>query len=366
MVSAPIYLTTTAPAIDPDLQARLLELLRLGTPDNTLRAYERDLVYIAAWKRAAFDAPLAWPESEAVALRFVLDHSEDLARHPADYAPRRVAEALIAVGLRRALERPAPATLDRRIASWRAFHGFRNLASPFEAPALQRARKASRRAAAHKPQPKAARPITRDVLDRMVAACPPTLAGLRDRALIETAWASGGRRRSELAGLRREDLDLEAFDVKGEVRIALMATKTTEAGRTPKLLLRGRAARRLVAWLDAGGIAAGPVFRAISKADRVLDRGLSDSGVRDVIRAALKRAGYEPGYSSAHGLRSGFLTQAARDGVPIQAAARLSLHRSIAQAARYYQDAELADNPAVDLRDRDAAPETVPDGGRRP
>jgi integrase len=345
----------------PELRRRLTDLLRQGTPANTLRAYERDLVYITAWKRAAFDADLAWPESEEVALRFVLDHSEDLAAQPPDYGPRRIAEALIAAGLRRSLARPAPATVDRRIASWRAFHGFRNLDSPFEAPGLRRARKASRRAAAHKPAPKAARPITRDVLDRLVEACPPTLAGMRDRALLETAWASGGRRRSELAGLRREDLDLERFDATGEVKIALLATKTTEAGKTPRLLLRGTAARRLVAWLDAAKIDAGPVFRAVSKADKALPRGLSESGVRDVIRAALRRAGYEKGYSSAHGLRSGFLTEAARSGIPLQAAAQLSLHRSIVQAAQYYRDAELSDNPAVDLRDRGAVsdPETM-------
>lgn len=342
-------------ALAPELRSRLLDLLQRGTPANTLRAHERDLLYIAAWKRAAFGAERAWPETEDVALHFVLDHSEDLAGRPPDCGPRRVAQTLIEAGLRRALDGPAPATLDRRIASWRAFHGFRNLASPFKTQGLRRARKASRRAAAHTPESKAARPITRDVLDRLVAACPATLAGLRDRALLEAAWASGGRRRSELARLRREDLDLERFDATGEVAIALLATKTTEASRTPKLLLRGSSARRLVAWLNAG-----PVFRAVSKADTVLARGLSESGVRDVIRAALKRAGYAKGYSSAHGLRSGFLTQAARDGVPIQAAARLSLHRSIEQAARYNRDAELADNPAVDLRDRGLAAQPDP------
>ena len=32
-----------------------------------MRAWERDLVYITAWKLAAFGAPLTWPEAEAVA-----------------------------------------------------------------------------------------------------------------------------------------------------------------------------------------------------------------------------------------------------------------------------------------------------------
>ena len=40
---------------------------------------------------------------------------------------RCAAEALLAAGLRHSLARPAPATLDRRIASWRAFHGLNAL-----------------------------------------------------------------------------------------------------------------------------------------------------------------------------------------------------------------------------------------------
>lgn len=338
-------------ALDAELAERLTELFVKGTPPNTIRAYERDLAYITAWKAAAFGAPLAWPETEAVALRFVLDHADDLTDADPAAPARRAAEALIGLGLRRSFARPAPATLDRRIASWRSFHGFRNLASPFESPVVRRARAAARRAAARRTTPKAARPITRDVLERLVAACPPTFVGLRDRALLETAWASGGRRRSEIANLRVEDLDLEDFDRSGAVRIALFETKTTEPGQTPRLLLTGQAARALVAWLDAAELRDGPVFRAISRADRVLARGLSGIGVARIVKTALVRAGYDRNFSSAHGLRAGFLTQAARDGVPVQAAARLSLHRSLIQAATYYQDAELSENPALALRD---------------
>ena len=118
--------------------AALAELYRRGTPDNTVRAWERDLAYVTAWKQAAFGATLTWPEAEAVALRFVLDHASDLsdAAGPA----RDAAEALITAGLRRCLACPAPATLDRRIASWRAFHRMKNLPSPFDAPLVAQAR----------------------------------------------------------------------------------------------------------------------------------------------------------------------------------------------------------------------------------
>ena len=162
-------------------------------------------------------------------------------------------------------------------------------------------------------------------------------------------WASGGRRRSEIAGLMREDVDLEEFARKGVVRIALVETKTTRRGETPRLVLKGRAARALVHWIELAGTAQGPLFRPVSRADRPLRRQLTPEAIGQIVRRRLALAGYPPGFASAHGLRSGFLTQAALDGAPIQAAMRLSLHRSVAQAQRYYDDVELTDNPATDL-----------------
>ena len=47
--------------------------------------------------------------------------------------------------------------------------------------------------------------------------------------------------------------------------------------------------------------------------------GLSADGVRHILKARLTAAGYPPGFASPHGLRAGFLTQAALDGAPIQA-----------------------------------------------
>ena len=77
--------------LSPADEQALSDLFRKGTPANTLRAWERALAYIAAWKMAAFGTPLCWPEEEGVALRFVLHHAEDLteAKGPA----RAVAEA---------------------------------------------------------------------------------------------------------------------------------------------------------------------------------------------------------------------------------------------------------------------------------
>ena len=74
--------------------------------------------------------------------------------------------------------------------------------------------------------------------------------------------------------------------------------------------------------------------------------------VAQILRRLIATAGLPEGFATPHGLRSGFLTQAALDGAPLQAAMRLSLHRSAAQAQKYYADVDVADNPAADLFDR--------------
>lgn len=328
-------------------EAALAELYRRGTPENTLRAWERDLAYVTAWKVAAYGTPLSWPEEERVALRFVLDHSVDLTDRPGP--AQTAAQALVDAGLRRSLACPAPTTLDRRIASWRAFHRMRNLPSPFAAPLVAEARVKARRAAARPRQPKSARPLTRDVLEQLLATCDDSLRGLRDRAILMLGFASGGRRRSEITALHRDDVGTDDFASKGLLWIRLLETKTTGREDAPRLPLKGRAARAVTGWIEAARITSGPLFRPVSTSDRPLKRRLSPDGIRVILRYRLRLAGLPEDYASPHGLRSGFLTQAAMDGAPLAAAMKLSLHRSAIQAQRYYADVEIEENPATDL-----------------
>jgi integrase len=328
-------------------EAALTELYRRGTPANTLRAWERDLAYVSAWKMASFGQPLAWPEEEKVALRFILDHAQDLSERSG--TAQDVAMELVAIGLRIALTAPAPATLDRRIASWQAFHRMRNLISPFSAPMVQQARQKARRANARPRMPKSAKPVTRDVLESLLESCDATHRGIRDRAMLMLAFASGGRRRSEVTALNVEDIGRDDFAAKGLVWIRLLETKTTRKDQAPKLPIKGRAARALVHWLEVLGEAKGPLFRPVSKSDRPLPRRLASDALRIILRHRLKLAGLPEDYASPHGLRSGFLTQAALDGAPLAAAMKLSLHRSAVQAQKYYADVEIEDNPATDL-----------------
>jgi len=223
----------------------------------------------------------------------------------------------------------------------------RNLASPFEAPLLRQARAEARRAAARPPAPKSNNPITLEVLKKLLDACPPSLRGTRDRAILMFGWASGGRRRSEITGLHIEDITVE----DDLIHIRLLETKITSKSQTPKLLLKGRAATALKNWLHASQLSTGPLFRPISKSNTILNRPLHPDAIRQILKRLLVKAGYDETFAAPHGLRSGFLTEAALQGTPIQAAMRLSLHKPVAQAQKYYDDVELKDNPATDLLD---------------
>jgi hypothetical protein len=48
-------------------------------------------------------------------------------------------------------------------------------------------------------------------------------------------------------------------------------------------------------WLDTAGIAAGPVFRKISRGNRVLGRALHPESINDLVQAAVARAGLPGG-----------------------------------------------------------------------
>ncbi len=60
------YLPAASPALSVADQDALTDLYIRGTPANTLRAYERDLLYITAWKAARFGVALDWPRRKNI------------------------------------------------------------------------------------------------------------------------------------------------------------------------------------------------------------------------------------------------------------------------------------------------------------
>ena len=343
--------------------ATLRHLARRGTPENSLRALVSDLTYLEAWSLAATGEALPWPVPGDQVLKFIAHHlydADERMRNPAHGMPASVEDSLRTDGLLRRVGPHAPATVRRRLSSWATLHRLRGHVGIFADPTIREAVKRAARVADRRPKRKSERSISRDIIEDVLETCTDGgLAASRDRALILVGFASGGRRRSEIARLKVDQIEEEA-PVPAEpgnpdgptlrcYTISLGRTKTTEAEQDTRVALVGRAAEALAAWLARGGITSGYVFRPVDRWGSVGTGPLTSGGVNGIIKRRLAAAGYDPARYSAHGLRAGYLTQAAKDGVSLPEAMRQSLHRSVQQAARYYNDAEGALSRAARL-----------------
>ena len=352
-----------AALLTDDDVATLKHLAQQGMGDNTLRALASDLGYLEAWCQLATGAPLPWPAPEALLLKFVAQHLWDpvkRAEDPGHGMPAEVEAGLRAQGLLRADGPHAPDTVRRRLTSWSILTRWRGLKGSFSDPSLKSALRLAVRAAARPRQRKSKKAVTGDVLAKLLAACAgDRLVDVRDHALLLMAFASGGRRRSEVANLRTEDL-VDEEPVRTDptdanspplpcLTIHLGRTKTSTADDDEHVMLIGRPVTALKQWLAEAGIDSGAVFRKIDQWGNVDRRGLTPQSVNLILKARAKQAGLDPAAFSAHGLRSGYLTEAANRGIPLPEAMQQSLHKSVTQAASYYNNADRKNGRAARL-----------------
>ncbi|MCW0001849.1 site-specific integrase [Pararhizobium sp. YC-54] len=333
---------------DHDVET-LRHLVNQGMGDNTLRALTSDLAYLEAWALAATGKSLPWPAPEALLLKFVAHHLWDPERRETDVdhgMPVAVDENLRSQGFLKSVGPHAPATVRRRLANWSTLTKWRGFEGAFASPSVKSAIRLAVRAVPRTRGRKSANAVTGEVLAKLLATCAThSLRDLRDRAILMVAFASGGRRRSEIAGLRREQLTIEPpIDVPGSaplpsVAIHLGRTKTSSGEQDDVVYLTGRPVDALNAWMAAAKIESGTVFRAIGRWGTVSRRAIDPQSVNAILKQRAEMAGLEPGEFSAHGLRSGYLTEAANRGIPLPEAMEQSRHRSVQQASSYYNNA---------------------------
>ena len=183
-------------------------------------------------------------------------------------------------------------------------------------------------------------PATADVLTSMLALCPDTLIGKRDRALLALGFA-GAFRRSELCGLQVDDL----VEVPDGLRILIRRSKTDQEGQGAEVAIprgyRLRPVEAVQAWLAAAEISAGPVFRAVALGGKVSSRPLADASASRIVKRYARRVGLEAVAYSGHSLRSGFLTSAAESGASVFKMTEVSRHRSLDTLRGYVRRVDL-------------------------
>lgn len=332
---------------DHDIET-LRHLVNEGMGANTLRAITSDLAYIEAWALAATKRSLPWPAPDALLLKFVAHHlwdPEKRATDPDHGMPAEVDDNLRRQNFLKSTGPHAPATVRRRLANWSTLTKWRGLDGAFASPPLKSAIRLAVRAVPRTRRRKCAKAVTGDVLARLLATCATdSLRDLRDRAILMVAFASGDRRRSEIAGLRLEQLVVEAAIEIADgpplpsLAIHLGRTKTSNGEQDDIVYLTGRPVEALNAWLSMAKIDKGSVFRGIGRWGSVSKRALDPQSINAILKQRANMAGLKSAEFSAHGLRSGYLTEAANRGIPLPEAMAQSRHRSVQQASSYYNN----------------------------
>jgi integrase len=328
------------------------ELLAEAAAANTTRSYTSALRYWAGWHRARYGTELALPATEAVVMQFIVDHVTRRSKAGLTWElPPAVDQALVAAGLKSKLGPWKLASVVHRVAVLSTAHRLKRLPNPCEEPAVRtvlgRARRASVKRG-ERPAKKTA--IAKAELEAMLTTCDDSLEGIRDRALLCFGFASGGRRRSEIAAADMRDLRRtgpQAFIYRLEHSKTQQAGPT--AGSTPDKPVLDRAADALAKWLEVSGIAEGAIFRRLWK--RRIGPALSPAAVGAIVQRRARLAGLE-GNFGGHSLRSGFVTEAGKQNIPLAAVMAMTEHRAVSSVVGYFQAGAAELNPAASLLER--------------
>lgn len=234
-------------------------------------------------------------------------------------------------------EGKAFSTLRRRCAALSRWHEVRGEASPTADPQVREVLRGLSRVMKTAPTKK--RALTADLVRAMVEVIDvSTPKGLRDRALVLVGFGTG-MRRSELAALRWEHVQLDSEGVA----LFIAESKTDQEGEgvwigVPRMYALGDLCPvvALRAWRDATDPVDGAtVFQCAPKT------------VARVVKRYLDRIGEDADEFGAHSFRSGYITEARRSGASLDDIMAQTRHTSERVARSYIQRVDALRNDAT-------------------
>lgn len=323
-IQLPIPLDSTAsvdldnPAVRAAIDAYKLDIQTHSLAENTITAYEDDWQNFCRWCDRVGIVVATLRDAESVERALLLYATYHLYRPEKPLTPSTVGRRLTgirAVMLRKGLPHPAWPRRDSALGA-----------------ALRLAERQLH------PQVAKATAISESLIRQMAHACDPTTyAGKRDRALLLVGFC-GAFRRSEIVRLELRDL---RFEAEGLV-IHLRYSKTDQSGHGRDVYLPfGRhhetcPVRSTQRWIEARGDWPGPLFTRTRDRPDITDEMLNTATVDAVVKRYVRKVG-APGHYSAHSLRSGLATSAARAGASLLWIQRQTGHRSTQSVEGYIQ-----------------------------
>jgi integrase len=262
-------------ALDPRVRDRLSTYAR-----NTQRALKADWTVWHRWcadprNHADGTAKASFPITSAVLIEFMRAHSPG--------------EVQAADGTRSLDERlthrrvKSSRTLARYLASLRALH---RLAGFKDDPTADADVESTRRLVMRgRTRAKPKKPLRLALVEEALSLDIKNLRDLRDRAMLAVAY-SAMLRRSELVALEYADL---SFDPDGSGSVTVKFSKTDQSGEGHIRYLAPFAVEALHNWLLDAEIGAGPLFRAVSRGGKAVEKALTAHEVARVFKRLAKR-----------------------------------------------------------------------------
>ena len=182
---------------------------------------------------------------------------------------------------------------------------------------------------------------------RLMEAAGDRVIDARNRAILAVAY-DAMLRRSELVALQVVDVTM---DRGGSASLLVRRAKTDPEGGGAVLYLHRDSVRLLSAWLNASGIARGPLFRSVRK-DGTVGGKLDASQVPRIYRAMAERAGLPARVVrrlSGHSPRVGAAQDMIAKGIGIPAIMQAGRWKSAHMVQRYGERLLAKRNGAAQL-----------------
>jgi site-specific recombinase XerD len=258
------------------------------------------------------------------------------------------APATVAAYLAEAARTLKANTVERRLTAISQAHQMAGFSNPVEDKLVRTVMAGIRRVKGTAQQGK--EPLSPELLRQMFLNAGDDLRAQRDRALLLVGFA-GALRRSELVGLRCEDI---RFTEDGLIA-TIPKSKTDQEGEGQTVGIpygthpESCPVRALQAWLERSNITYGFLFTAIGRwGGEVTGKAICDHQLAKIIKRLAARAGLDAESFSGHSLRSGLATSAAEGGASERSIMDQTRHRSLKQVRRYIRRGSLfRDNAAA-------------------
>lgn len=216
-----------------------------------------------------------------------------------------------------------PRTLHRRLTAIKQWHLTQGFPDATSHPYIRKTLTGIKNTHG-KPKDKAPA-LTLDDLKKMVSTISKSarLIDIRNNALIQLGFF-GAFRRSELVAIKWEDV---TFSKEG-MEIVIPRSKTDQGGEGQVCAIPNGndvvcAVQALKLWQEYSGLSEGYIFRGITKSENILSHAIKSNQVNLIIKQIARDCDLENANDfSAHSLRRGFATEAAKRNAPFQSIMR--------------------------------------------